>query len=128
MAKSLLEIAFEIQQARKEPIPFNELWGLICEEAGLDEETAKAKVARFYTNLMLDGRFVNLGENNWDLRNRHPFDKVHMDMDEFYSDIDSSDDDEEEAEENEEYNRILEGEEPKESSSDEEESNEEEVF
>ena len=62
MAKSLLEIAFEIQQARKEPIPFNELWNLICEEAGLDEETAKAKVARFGSFLIPIGTFVKFND------------------------------------------------------------------
>ena len=38
------------------------------------------------TQLTLDGRFVTLGENVWDLRIRHTFDKVHIDMNEVYSD------------------------------------------
>ena len=35
------------------------------------------------------GRFVTLGENTWDLRSRHTFDKVHIDMNDVYSDVDS---------------------------------------
>ena len=128
MGKSLIEIAYEIQSERKEPIQFEELWGLVKEAASLDEEIARNKVARFYTNLMLDGRFVNLGDNEWDLRARHTFDKTHHDMNDVYSDVESEDEDEEEDEENKEYNKILEGGEPSESLSDNEDKEEEENF
>ena len=57
---------------------------------------------------MLDGRFVTLGENQWDLRSRHTFDKVHIDMRDVYSDVETSDDDEEEDEEDKEYNKVFE--------------------
>ena len=54
---------------------------------------------------MLDGRFVTLGENQWDLRSSHTFDKVHIDMKDVYSDVEAEeDDDEEELEEEREYN------------------------
>ena len=43
----------------------------------------------FYTNLSLDGRFVTLGENEWDLRSRQKYEKVHIDMNDVYSDIDN---------------------------------------
>ena len=76
--------------------------------SGLSEEEAAAKVSRFYTNLMLDGRFVTLGENEWDLRIRHKFEKVHIDMSEVYSDVETFDDDSEEEEEEAEYNKAFE--------------------
>ena len=57
----------------------------ICEELGLTQEDRVARVSYFYTQLTLDGRFVTLGENVWDLRIRHTFDKVHIDMNEVYS-------------------------------------------
>ena len=47
----------------------------------------------FYTNITLDGRFITVGENNWDLRSRHKFSDVHIDMNDIYAD------DEEEASE-----------------------------
>ena len=53
---------------------------------------------------MLDGRFVTLGENEWDLRARHKFEKVHIDMSEVYSDVEATDEDSEEEEEEAEYN------------------------
>ena len=40
----------------------------------------------FYTNLTLDSRFVNVGDNKWDLRERLPFEKVHIDMNDIYND------------------------------------------
>ena len=58
---------------------------------------------------MLDGSFVTLGENLWDLRSSHTFDKVHIDMKDVYSDVEATDDsDEEELIEEKEYNEAFE--------------------
>ena len=86
MRKSLLNYAFELVESRNEPVSFGEIWEHCCKEAGLDEETAKTRVAQFYTNLTIDGRFVNLCDSLWNLRDRHTFDKVHIDMKDAYSD------------------------------------------
>lgn len=105
MEKSLLDYAFDFISSQKEPTPFDKIWENVVAAAGLSEEEAKARVSRFYTNLMLDGRFVTLGENLWDLRSSHTFDKVHIDMKDVYSDVEANeDDDEEELEEEREYN------------------------
>lgn len=87
MAKSLLDHAYDYMSTLDNPVSFDELWKVVSQSAGLSEEIATSKVARFYTNLMLDGRFVTLGENQWDLRSRHTYDKVHIDMKEVYSDV-----------------------------------------
>ena len=109
MEKSLLDYAFDFVSSQKEPTPFSTIWEYVVAQAGLSEEEAKAKVSRFYTNLMLDGRFVTLGENLWDLRSSHTFDKVHIDMKDVYSDVEATDsDDAEEAEEEHEYNEVFE--------------------
>ena len=109
MEKSLLDYAYDLISKQKEAIPFDKIWEYVVAEAGLSEEEAKAKVSRFYTNLMLDGRFVTLGENLWDLRSSHTFDKVHIDMKDVYSDVEATDsDDAEEAEEEHEYNEVFE--------------------
>ena len=109
MPKSLIEYAFECVSSSKDPIPFANIWNYAKEQAGLSEEEAQNKVARFYTNLLLDGRFVMLGDNVWDLRVRHTFDKVHIDMKDVYTDVEASDDiDLEEEEEEKEYNEAFE--------------------
>ena len=91
MAKSLLDIAYDLVKERGQAVSLQEMWDYVCKEAGLDEETAKKKVGRFYTNIMLDGRFVNLGDNNWDLRTRHKYEKYHIDMKDAYTDAEESD-------------------------------------
>ena len=108
MEKSLLDYAFDFVSSQKEPVPFDKIWEHVVAAAGLSEEEAKNKVSRFYTNLMLDGRFVTLGENQWDLRVRHKYDSVHIDMSEVYSDVETYDEDSEEEEEEAEYNAAFE--------------------
>jgi DNA-directed RNA polymerase subunit delta len=83
--KSFVDTAYELVVKNGDSLPFATLWNGVCEELGLTEEDRVNRVAYFYTQLTLDGRFVTLGENVWDLRIRHTFDKVHIDMNEVYS-------------------------------------------
>ena len=108
MQKSLIEFAHEFISGKTEPVSFAAIWAYVKEQAGLSDEQAAAKAGQFFTNLMLDGRFVTLGENQWDLRSRHTFDKVHIDMKDVYSDVDTVDDDSEEEEEEKIYNQVFE--------------------
>ena len=128
MTKSLLDYAFDCISQSKEPVNFKDLWAYVVKESGIDEELAARKISSFYTNLLLDGRFVTLGENNWDLRTRHSFDKVHIDMKDVYATVDEEEDaGEDEDEEEKDYNKVFE--EPKEDEeedSDKEESDESE--
>lgn len=108
MPKSLLDHAYDFVSKSKQPVTFQEIWEYVTKQAGLDEETAAKRVSSFYTNILLDGRFVNLGDNTWDLRVRQTFDKVHIDMRDVYSDVEENDDDEEEEIEEKEYNEVFE--------------------
>ena len=110
MAKSLLDYAYDYVSGQSQQSKFEDIWAYCVQEAGLSKEEADAKVSRFYTNLMLDGRFVTLGENEWDLIIRHKFEKVHIDMSEVYSDVETYDEDSEEEEEEAEYNSAFEDE------------------
>lgn len=107
MQKSLIEFAFEFVSSQKEPVNFSKIWEYVKSQAGLDDELAAKKAGQFFTNLMLDGRFVTLGENQWDLRSRHTFDKVHIDMKDVYSDVETVDDDSEEEVEEKIYNQVF---------------------
>ena len=110
MAKSLLDLAYDYVSGQSQQSKFEDIWAYCVKEAGLSKEEADNKVSRFYTNLMLDGRFVTLGENEWDLRVRHKFEKVHIDMSEVYADVETYDEDIEEEEEEAEYNSDFEDE------------------
>ena len=108
MQGSMLEIAYEFLNSKPKSVTFKQIWAHVVKQKGFSEEEANKKVSSFYTSLLLDGRFVTLGENKWDLRSRHTFDKVHIDMRDVYSDMDTEDDsDSEEASEEEEYNKDL---------------------
>ena len=106
--ESLLESAYEFVSSSKNAVSFANIWKHVCKEKGLSEEEAADKVSQFYTTLLLDGRFVTLGENKWDLRTRHTFDKVHIDMRDVYSDVDANEDEDNEEVEEKEYNEVFE--------------------
>ncbi|MGN1296044.1 MAG: DNA-directed RNA polymerase subunit delta [Bacilli bacterium] len=101
MNKSNLDVAYEIVK-NVDSISFKDLWNQVAEAQNFSEEEKATKVGKFYTNLILDGRFVNLGDNVWDLRERNTFDKVHIDMSECYSEEEEDLDPEDLAEEKEE--------------------------
>jgi DNA-directed RNA polymerase subunit delta len=128
MAKSLLDHAYDYVSGQNQPSKFQDIWAYCVKEAGLTPEEAAQKVSRFYTNLMLDGRFVTLGENQWDLRVRHKYESVHIDMSEVYSDVETYDEDSEEEEEEAAYNAAFEEDKKNKDAddSDDEESEEEE--
>ena len=95
--KSLIEYAFEILSSQKEPMSFKELFDKALEASGLklSQSELKTRMSKLYTQLTLDGRFVILTDNNWDLRSRHTFSQVHIDMEDAYSDDDEEGDEEE---------------------------------
>lgn len=98
MTEPLLDIAREILE-EKHPISFSALFQEVCDKAGLDMNSRKSKISRFYSSLTMDGRFLNIGENTWDLKSRHTFDESHIDIASGYSDEDDEDDEDDDSEE-----------------------------
>lgn len=89
---SMLDIAYDLLTNRKEQIDFKELYDKICELKEYDEQQADENRSLFYTNITLDGRFITTGENRWDLRARHKFEDVHIDMNDIYADYQDDED------------------------------------
>ncbi|WP_309475255.1 DNA-directed RNA polymerase subunit delta [Bacillus sp. 03113] len=73
---SLIELAFELLESKKQGIPFKEILDELTKILGLSEEEVRAKISQFYTDLNLDGRFLALGENTWGLRVWYPIDQI----------------------------------------------------
>ena len=96
--QSNVDIAYDIVSANGSPITFADLWAKLCEVNNYTEQEATRKIGSFYTSLLLDGRFVNLGDNTWDLRSRYKFDKITLDVNECYSEEDEVEQDQEEKE------------------------------
>ena len=81
---SLPETAFEVLTAANGTMTFAELYGKVAEIAEMSEEEKAARIGQFYTDISLDGRFVGLTDNTWDLRSRHTYDKVHISVSDIY--------------------------------------------
>ncbi len=98
--ESKTDIAYRLMLKRKKERYFYDLWDDVKNElakvvAPEELENIDEDISFFYTNLTLDGRFVNVGENKWNLRERVTFDKVHVDMNEFYADVEETSDEDE---------------------------------
>ena len=97
MYLSMVDIAYDLMTKKKKEVDFAKLYQEVSEIKGLSPEEAEERISIFYTDITLDGRFITLGENRWDLRERHKFENVHIDMNDIYADLE--DEDEEEIEE-----------------------------
>ncbi|TCI21544.1 DNA-directed RNA polymerase subunit delta [Exiguobacterium sp. SL-9] len=103
MNKSLIDFVYEIlQKTGEQPVSFDEIRELIRQNYTFaSEEEELEKIAQLYTDMNIDGLFVNLGANRWALRVWYPFDKSDEDLviearqrgelDEFEEEIDETD-------------------------------------
>ena len=87
--ESKTDIAYRLMLKKKKERNFYDLWEEVKAELAKvvdpeELENIDEDISFFYTNLTLDGRFVNVGDNKWNLRERVTFDKVHIDMNDIY--------------------------------------------
>ncbi len=85
--ESMVDVAYSFLKETNSKVKFNELFNAVSERMGFTEEEKENLISNFYTNLSLDGRFVTLGNNEWDLRSNQTYDKVHIDMADIYTDM-----------------------------------------
>lgn len=99
MAKSpMAEASVEILEEAKRELSFQELFDKVIVKLGLDEATATKRIAKMYSDLTLDKRFISLPENKWDLRKRHKLDDVLVSTEDIIIEDEEEFDDEEEIE------------------------------
>lgn len=89
----MTDIAFNILSTKTEPVSFKQLWAEVNEVLRLEPSVAAKKISLFYTNLSLDGRFVALKENNWELKKRMKFEDAFIDTSSIEIDDSDVDDD-----------------------------------
>lgn len=77
---SMIDMAYETLKAKKQPLPFQNLVAQINDVKPPATEEYDEQIARLYTNMSLDGRFLNIGENFWGLRGWYPFDQKEEDI------------------------------------------------
>jgi DNA-directed RNA polymerase subunit delta len=73
---SLVELAYLLLSEKKEAVSFKELIDEIAALLNLSEEEVRGRIAQFYTDLNIDGRFICIGENRWGLRVWYPYDQT----------------------------------------------------
>ncbi|EMI14250.1 dna-directed rna polymerase subunit delta [Bacillus stratosphericus LAMA 585] len=73
---SLVELAYEIFRDSKTPITFSELIDEIVRLQGIQKSDLDDRLAQFYTDLNIDGRFISLGDQRWGLRSWYPVDQI----------------------------------------------------
>ena len=96
MKKSMIEVAYQVLTNNNGAMPFVNLWKDVSQEMGFTQTQFEDNIAQFYTDLSLDGRFLNMSQNTWDLRSRHTYSESVMDTDSIAIDEDDEDDEESE--------------------------------
>lgn len=95
MKKSMVDVAYDLMSTKKKAIVFLKLWEEVCQVMAFTKQQEEDNIAQFYSDLSLDDRFVNVGENKWDLRERHTYYEVVVDTEEILIDEEADDDYEE---------------------------------
>ncbi len=86
--ESMVDVAYSILKNGPLSMKFKDLYDEVLKLKEMSEEDGRKVISQFYTNLTLDGRFVDLKDNEWGLRERETYDKVHIDMNAVYSELD----------------------------------------
>lgn len=102
---SLVDLTYQVLRTTNKPYHFRDLMAELARLKGFSEEQVNEVIARLYTEINIDGRFVCIGANVWGLKRWYPTDKaaaekaaagkkfVRKDMDDdddFYDDEDDS--------------------------------------
>lgn len=76
---SMLEVAELLIQRKIKPQKFEKIAKEVCEIMGLTDEEFQSKLAQFYSDLTLSGKFVTVGEDKWDLKSRQKYEVANYD-------------------------------------------------
>ena len=82
--KSMLELAFELLVSKKKAVSFKDIWHYVEKKV---EVVNEQQMGRFYKDLTLDGRFVALGGNMWDLKTNYTFKQLFDDARGVFRDV-----------------------------------------
>ena len=108
LRESMVVVAYELMLKKQGAQKFVKFYEEVAALLAMSEEEADQNISKFYTKLTLDERFVLLEDNTWDLRERQSFDKVHIDMNDIYSEIEEEEKElEEEREEEKLYDEDI---------------------
>ncbi len=90
--QSMIDTAYAVLEASEEALTFKDLWDKIKAELEIGPDEEASRIGHFYTDISLDGRFVEGKDNTWKLRSRTKYEEVHIDMSDVYSSMSSETD------------------------------------
>jgi len=113
----MIELANIVLAEEKKEFNFLDLFQKVAEHKGFTQQQQDDLLARFYTDLNVDGRFTTLGSNIWGLKRWYPVDQTSekslaesrkRDLEEESEDeiLDEEFEEEEEEEEYEDYDEL----------------------
>lgn len=73
---SMIDLAGQILKEEKKPLSFYEIFDRVAEVKGFSDDEKEQKIAQFYTEVNVDGRFLNVGDNMWGLKRWYPIERV----------------------------------------------------
>ncbi|HHY22375.1 MAG TPA: DNA-directed RNA polymerase subunit delta [Bacilli bacterium] len=73
---SMIEIALELLKEAKKPLAFNEMFAQIAQLKEMSKVQQDERIANLYTDLNVDGRFINVGDNEWGLKKWYPIERI----------------------------------------------------
>ncbi len=71
--KSMVDVAYDYISEQNKPVEFAEVWSYVVATLNMSEEDRVKLISVFYTNLSVDERFHNDGNNVWCLRSSLTF-------------------------------------------------------
>ncbi len=80
--KSKLDHIEIIITKNKKEMSFDQIAKQLSKRTG--NEYNSGEISAIFTDLNIDKRFIHLGDNIWDLRINHPYEKVHLPINEIY--------------------------------------------
>lgn len=72
----LVEIAYEILTSTNEPFYYRDLMAKVAETRHLTPVQVDEMIARLYTDINIDGRFLCTGDNVWGLKRWYPVERT----------------------------------------------------
>lgn len=77
---AMVELAATILEEAKEPFEYHDLLKKVGNIKGYTEEDLMKRISNLYTDMSLDGRFVNMGNARWALRAWYTYDQTEEEL------------------------------------------------
>lgn len=73
---SMVDVAHVILLGEKQPLSFLDTFNKVAALKEWEDGMKKSKIAQFYTDLNMDGRFITNGSNTWGLKRWYKLDEI----------------------------------------------------